>query len=367
MSDWLFSKWIGLDGLLAQQPGSFWLPRQAAEGAGKVDSVLFFIFYVSLFFFVLIAVLMFYFMIRYRRRSEQDMPAGAKKHLGLELFWTAVPIVVVAVIFYIGFKAYIDSRLEPSSSQVIYVTGQKWNWFFEYPNGYVDQELHVPVGEPIKLVMASEDVIHSLFIPAFRMKMDLVPGRYSKLWFEATETGVFPLYCAEYCGTGHSDMTTQVVVHEPGQYKKWLETASKWIDTMPPVQAGEILIFGNEQGRGGKGCDQCHYVDPEPGKAYAGPTFKDLFGHDVQFADGSSAVADEEYIRRSILEPQAEIVAGYEPVMPTYKGRITDQEVRAIIAYLRSVSEKGGQGETARTQPADGEATETQPSTQTQE
>ena len=206
------------------------------------------------------------------------------------------------------------------------VEGQKWNWSFTYPNGYVDANLHVPVDRPVQLVMSSADVIHSLYVPVFRIKQDVVPGRYSKVWFEATEPGEYDLFCAEYCGTSHSDMLALVVVHPPGEFEAWLEQASNFLETMSPVDAGRKLFQV-------RGCMQCHSMD---GSAKTGPTLLGVFGRSENMANGTTLTVDENYIRESILEPNARVVAGFEPVMPTYQGRLKDAEIMAIIEYLKA-------------------------------
>jgi cytochrome c oxidase subunit 2 len=308
--------------------GGFWLPSQGSEGAVEVDRVFGFVFWVSAFFFVLIVALMVLFVIRYRRRPGREEAEPSPRHnTPLEITWTAVPILIVIVIFIWGFKVYLDINTPPANSYEVLVTGQKWKWLFTYPNGHVDENLHVPIATPIRLVMTSEDVIHGFYIPAFRLKRDVVPGRYVKLWFQATKPGEYQIYCTQYCGTGHSDMWAKAVVHEPGGFERWLEDASNFLAKMSPAQAGERLYRT-------RGCAQCHSVD---GKAGTGPTFKMLFGHQVPLDGGKTVVADENYVRESILEPQATIVAGFQPVMPTFKGRLKDQEITAIIEYLKTL------------------------------
>ncbi len=308
--------------------GGFWLPSQGSEGAVEVDRVFGFVFWVSAFFFVLIVALMVLFVIRYRRRPGRDEAEPSPRHnTPLEITWTAVPILIVIVIFIWGFKVYLDINTPPANSYEVLVTGQKWKWLFTYPNGHVDENLHVPIATPIRLVMTSEDVIHGFYIPAFRLKRDVVPGRYVKLWFQATKPGEYQIYCTQYCGTGHSDMWAKAVVHEPGGFERWLEDASNFLAKMSPAQAGERLYRT-------RGCAQCHSVD---GKAGTGPTFKMLFGHQIPLDGGKTVVADENYVRESILEPQATIVAGFQPVMPTFKGRLKDQEITAIIEYLKTL------------------------------
>jgi cytochrome c oxidase subunit 2 len=308
------------------EDGSFWMPPQVSTVAHSVDWLFNFILAISVFFFVLIVVLMVVFVLKYRRREGEEAAPSPSHNLPLEITWTAIPVVIVIVIFFFGFKGFLDMATPPANAYEILVEGQKWNWNFTYPNGYVDANLHVPVDRPVQLVMSSADVIHSLYVPAFRIKMDLVPGRYSKAWFEATEPGEYDLFCAEYCGTSHSDMLARVVVHPPGEFEPWLEKASNFLETMSPVDAGRKLFQV-------RGCMQCHSMDGSP---KTGPTLLGVFGRVESMADGSTITVDENYIRQSILEPNAQVVAGFEPVMPTYQGRLNDAEIMAIIEYLKA-------------------------------
>lgn len=318
-----------MTGLFLSANGAM-LPPQASTVAPAVDSLFQFIFWVSAFFFLLIVGLMLAFVIRFRKRPGYQKASDAPTHnTFLELTWSGIPLVLVMVMGVWGFKVFLDINTPPANAYEIQVTGQKWKWLFTYPNGYVDEALHVPVDQPVRLVMTSEDVIHSFFVPAFRIKKDVVPGRYTKLWFRATKPGKYQVFCAEYCGTGHSDMLTSVEVHEPGGFERWLEAASNLLNTLPPAEAGRRLYQT-------RGCSQCHSTD---GTGGIGPTFKDLFGHEVALRGGERVVADENYLRESILEPMSKIVAGFEPVMPTYKGRLKDQEITAILAYIKSLSE----------------------------
>jgi cytochrome c oxidase subunit 2 len=320
---------IQLMTLLPQdKEGSFWMPPQVSTVAHHVDFLFSFILAISVFFFLLIVVVMVFFVIRYRRREGAEAEASPSHNMALELTWTIIPLVLVVVIFFFGFRGFLDMATPPANAYEVLADGQKWNWSFTYPNGYVDENLHVPVNRPIRLVMTSADVIHSLYVPAFRIKNDVVPGRYTKVWFEATEPGEYELFCAEYCGTSHSDMLALVIVHPPGEFETWLEKASNFLETMTPVEAGQKLYQV-------RGCQQCHSVD---GSAKTGPSFLGLFGRSGQMADGTTVVADENYIRESILEPANKVVAGYEPVMPTYQGRVKDAEITAIIEYLKSLS-----------------------------
>ena len=312
--------------LFAVQTDGSWMPVQASTGAPAVDRLFFFILWLSVAFFVLIVGLMVLFVVRYRRRAGRTAPDASPSHnTALELTWTIIPLILVIVIFAWGFKVFMDMSTPPGNAYEVLVTGQKWKWLFTYPNGHVDENLHVPVDTPVRLVMTSEDVIHSFYVPAFRMKKDVVPGRYTKAWFRANKTGEYQVYCAEYCGTSHSDMLSMVVVHEPGGFESWLDKAADFLNTMPPAEAGAKLVAQ-------RGCAQCHSVD---GRGGIGPSLKGVFGHQVQLVSGPPLVADEDYIRESILEPQARVVAGYQPVMPTYKGRLKDAEITAIIEYLK--------------------------------
>lgn len=307
--------------------GSFWFPMPSSSSAGAVDNLFHFILSLSAFFFVLIVGLMLIFVIRYRRRPGYTQAAASDHNTTLEIVWSVIPGLLTVLIFYRGFTGYLDQRTPPAETYEIKVNAKKWSWAFQYPNGYIDNDLHLPFGRAIKLTMTSEDVIHSVFIPAFRAKMDVVPGRYTSMWFEPTRVGEFPLLCAEYCGQKHSEMLANVVVHPSGEFEKWLETASNLLATLPPVEAGKILYTR-------RGCAQCHTTD---GTARTGPSFKGSFAQNVTFVDGSSAAMDENYIRESILDPLKKVRAGFRPVMPSYKGQLKDAEIDAIAEFIKSL------------------------------
>lgn len=314
---------------LAQEGSTFWMPSEASTGARAVDLAFYFVLWVSVFFFILIVGLMLLFVIRYRRRPGRLTAEHAPRHnLALELTWTIIPVILTAAMFAIGFRTYLDEVTPPANAYEIKVHAQKWKWSFEYPNGYIDSDLHVPLNEPVLLVMDSVDVIHSFYVPDFRVKKDIVPGRFSRLWFQATQLGEHRVFCSQYCGTGHSDMLSKVVVQQPGDFAKWLQTAAAQYASMSPAQAGADLYQR-------LGCVQCHSTDGSPG---LGPTYKEMYGRQVKLADGSAVVADENYVRESILDPQAQVVAGFQPVMPTFKGRMTDQQIGWIIEYLKTLS-----------------------------
>ena len=319
-----------LVGLLGAPGGSLFFPQRASTDAAMVDEIFHFIFLISVIFFILILGLMAVFVFKYRRREGEGPQPSASHSTSLEMVWTIIPTILVAVMFIWGFWGYMGMRQAPDDSYEIQVLAKKWAWSFMYPNGHIEPDLHVPVDRPIRLVMSSDDVIHSLYIPAFRLKMDVVPGRFTKTWFQATQTGEHQLFCAEYCGTKHSTMLAKVVVHPSGEFEKWLEEAANFLKRMTPVEGGALLVQR-------RGCAQCHSVD---GSAKVGPSFKGSFGTQQPVepvASGETVTVDENYIRESIMEPMAKVRAGYKPVMPTYKGQLKDEEIAAIIAYIKSL------------------------------
>ena len=310
---------------------TFWMPSAAATQAEVVDLLYYFLYYVSVVSFVLIMAVLVYFVFKYRAKSrgEQALSPGGHNTL-LEIGWT-LPVAVVSVfVFVVGAKGYIDMKSPPADSLEISVTGYKWAWQFTYPGGHRDPNLHVPPNRPVRLVMSSDDVLHSFFIPAFRIKQDVVPGRYTEVWFQAIESGTFQIFCTEYCGTKHSEMLAKVTVHESEKaYKEWLDSQGDILDRLPPEQAGEQLVASN-------GCTACHSLNGVKG---VGPSFKGAWGKERAFVDGTKAVMDENYVRNSILNPTGQVVAGYAPVMPTFQGKLKDREIDAIIAYLKTLKE----------------------------
>ncbi len=307
---------------------STWLPRRASTTAADVDAAWAVVFWISVFFFFLITFLVVFFAIRYRGQRGIGPREYLKHNTPLEVTWSIIPLGIVIYLFYMGFTGYLNLVTPPENTYEVQVTAQKWNWLFTYPNGHINAELHVPVNQPVRLVMSSEDVLHSFYVPDFRVKQDVVPGRYTTLWFEATETGEMDIFCTEYCGTKHSNMLSKVVVHAPGEFESWLEEASDIFKDRPLWQVGELLY--NQ-----RGCKQCHSLDGSRG---TGPSFKNLWGTQHALQDGSQVTVDENYVRESILMPQAKLTAGYEPVMPTYQGRLKDKEITAIIEYLKTLN-----------------------------
>jgi cytochrome c oxidase subunit II len=308
----------------------FWMPLDASTFAGDIDSLYDFLFWVSAVSTVLIMAVMFYFIAKYRAHSrEANELADETSHhnTALEIAWSVIPLFFCIAIFVWGFRGYVDLRTAPRDALEIHVQGQKWKWLFTYPNGHVDSDLHVPVKRDVRIIIQSVDVLHSLFIPAFRTKMDAVPGRYTDLWFHATKTGDFPIFCAEYCGTSHSDMLTHAIVHEPGGYEKWMGAILAKMDNMDPVALGGLLYEK-------QGCQTCHSTD---GSTLVGPSWKGLFGKARTFADGTNTTADENYIKNSILNPSGQVVQGFAPAMPTYQGKLNDKQLTGIIEYIKSL------------------------------
>jgi len=315
--------------LLAGGGGTFWLPESQSTFATGMDSLFYFIFWLCVFFFVLILGMAVVFLVKYRRRGDEVIVQESAHHnTFLEMIWSGIPLLLALAIFVMGFRGFIDLHTPPENAYEIQVTAQKWNWNFTYPNGYVDSELHVPSGKPVKLTMSSQDVIHSFYVPELRTKQDVVPGRYTQVWFQTKEPFEATVYCTEYCGTNHSSMQSRFVAQDPAEFDAWLQNASRWWEGMDPAEAGKVLYEK-------RGCVQCHSID---GAAGIGPTFKGSFGKVRQFADGSSGVMDENYIRQSVLEPRAKVVAGFDPVMPTFQGRLKDQEIDVLIAFIKSLS-----------------------------
>jgi cytochrome c oxidase subunit II len=300
------------------------IPDQASTIAGQVDALYYFLVAVALFFTALIFSLVIYFAIKYRRRPDGPPSQPVFEDLRLELLWTVVPLVIMMVSFTWGARLYFTMARPPADALEITVVGKQWMWKIQHPTGQREiNEFHVPVGRPIKLTMASEDVIHSFFVPAFRTKMDVVPGRYTTTWFEATTPGEFHLFCAEYCGAKHSAMIGRVVVMEPMRYQQWLSGGAV---TEPPEVAGERLYLQ-------LGCNACHRPDL---KALA-PPLEGLFGKPEKLQTGETVIVDDAYLRESILNPAAKLVAGYQPIMPPYVGRISEEGVMQIIAYIKSL------------------------------
>jgi cytochrome c oxidase subunit II len=305
-----------------QDKGSLWMPEAASSFAGEIDSLFYFVTWVSTILFVGIVAAMLFLAYRYRRSSSASRLVEPNKLI--EISWIIIPTILVLVVFNWGFKSFIKLNIAPPDSYEIRVTGSQWLWVFEYPNGtQTTNEVHVPVGRPVRMVMSSTDVLHSLFIPAFRVKMDVLPDRYTSIWFEATRAGEYHVFCTEYCGTQHSGMLATLVAQSQDEFNEWLRTAGVPED-MPLLEMGEMLYRQ-------QACNNCHSLD---GSQVIGPTFQGLYGRERQMQDGSTVTADENYLRESIIAPAAKIVAGFPPVMPDYS-RLEERQVTALIEFIK--------------------------------
>ena len=297
-------------------------PEQASSIARSVDYLYWFITAVTLFFTSVIFATIFYFMIKYRRRAPDERPAAVEGSLPLEILWTAIPTLIVAIIFVWSSSLYFRNAEPPQGAMEIFVTGKQWMWKVEHPEGQREiNELHVPLGRPVNLTMTSEDVIHDFFVPAFRVKKDVLPGRYSSLWFEPTKLGTFHLFCAQYCGAYHAGMIGSVIVVEPDEYERWLAGA---VPGESPEAAGEKLYLQD-------GCGSCHLADGTG----PGPSLLGVYSQPVKLTTGETVTADDAYTRESILAPRAKIVMGYAPIMPTFQGQLTEEQISDLIAYIR--------------------------------
>ena len=301
-------------------------PEAASAQAGQVDAVFFFMVAVTAFFSVLIATLVVVFAIKYKRKHDDEIGEPNHGSLALELLWTVIPFCITMVMFGWGAKVFFDLSRPPVNATEIYVVGKQWMWKVQHMDGMREiNELHVPVGRPVKLIMGSEDVLHSFYIPSFRVKADVIPGRYNVLWFTATKPGKYHLFCAEYCGTKHSGMIGWIYAMEPSEFQAWLGGGNT---NVTPAAAGEKLFQDFA-------CSSCHRDD---GQA-RGPQLKGLFGKSVELQGGGRVIADESYIRESIVRPQAKIVTGFPPLMPTFQGLVSEEQLLQLIAYVRSLGE----------------------------
>lgn len=308
---------------------SFWLPGKFSTMAPDIDGLFYFIYWCSVFLFVLVVTAMTFFAVRYRRRGKVGLTSNFVHNTPMEILWSVIPAIPIVVVFIWGSRDFVRLHTMPGNAVEVKVTAQKWFWTFDYPEGANSvNELVVPVSKPVKLTMSSQDVIHSLFVPGFRVKQDILPNRYTQLWFEPVAIGSFDLYCAEFCGKGHSEMIAKVKVVSDSEFVKWQDAQNKPPEGMALADWGGLLIKQ-------KGCATCHSID---GSTNTCPTLKGVFGHEVLMTDGSRVVADENYVRESILDPRAKVVNGFQPVMPTYQGVIKDRHIDAIIEYLKTLA-----------------------------
>jgi len=306
------------------EPAGFPLfPEQASTIAAGVDHMYLFLVLVAGFFSALIFILIFVFAVKYRRRSEDQKAEQIEGSLKLEIAWTVIPLLITFVMFGLGAALYVRNSRPPVNAVEVFVVGKQWMWKLQHVEGQREiDELHVPVGRPVKLTMTSEDVIHDFFVPAFRVKKDVIPGRYSTIWFQATKVGKYHLFCAQYCGAQHSGMTGWIYVMKPADYENWLSGGG-----------AESMESSGEKLFARFGCVNCHHADGSG----RGPSLAGVFGKPVQLESGETVTADEAYVRESILAPNAKIVKGYPAIMPTFQGLVSEEQLLQLIAYVKSL------------------------------
>jgi cytochrome c oxidase subunit 2 len=299
--------------------------------AGRVDTLYLTLVGIATFFSLLIAGLIVYYFVKYRRRAPDEVGARITGGMTLEVTWTVIPLLITMVLFVWGSRVYVAMARPPDEAENIYVVGKQWMWKFQHLDGQREiDELHVPVGQDVRLVMASQDVIHSFFVPALRIKQDVVPGRYETMWFRPDKVGRYHLFCSEYCGTDHAHMGGWIYVMNPRDFADWLQ-----------AQGGQqTLAAQGEQLFRSYGCSGCH----EPGGTVRAPRLEGLFGSPVPLSDGTVVTADERYVRDSILDPQAQVAAGYQPVMPTFAGQISEDDLAKLVAYIESIGPRKNGG-----------------------
>jgi len=315
-------------------------PDQASTFAWQVDYLYFYLIAVSVAFAIPIVAAVFFFVVKFREREKFATPEEMHGSIMLETVWSIIPFVISMTIFLGGAVVYYNQYRMPEDAMQVYVVGKQWMWKIQHETGQREiNELHVPVGRKIKLTMTTEDVLHDFSIPAFRTKADVVPGRYTYLWFEATKPGKYHLYCAEYCGLNHSGMGGFVYVMEQRDFDNWLQGN---VSGQTPVEQGRDL-FENKLG-----CASCHAGGPQQ----RGAKLEGIFGKDVKLVGGQTVVANEEYLRNSILNPGSQIVEGYQPIMPTFKGQVTEEQLVSLVAYIKSLSGVTGTATTPMSSPA---------------
>jgi cytochrome c oxidase subunit 2 len=299
-------------------------PPNASSVATEMDLLYAFIVAVSAFFTVLVVVLLTFFAVKYRRKHPDDVGADIHGSLVLEIIWTFIPFVLSMIMFAWGASLFYRLSRPPKGAMEVTVVGKQWMWKVEHEEGVREiNELHVPLGRDVRVTIGSEDVIHDFAIPAFRVRMDAVPGKLTTLWFQATQTGEFRIYCDQYCGTRHSAMIGMVYVMAPQDYAAWVDAGRS---TMTPVAMGAALFTQFQ-------CSTCH----KPDRTGRGPSLVGIAGQTIALGDGRSVVADDTYLRESILNSQAKVVQGYQPIMPVFQGLMTEEQVLQLVAYVKSL------------------------------
>jgi cytochrome c oxidase subunit II len=313
-------------------------PDQASTFAWEVDALYFYLLLISVIFTVIIVAGLAFFAVKYREKEKFATPEEIHGSMALEIAWSFIPFVISMTIFLGGAIIFYQQYRMPPDGMEISVVGKQWMWKLQHATGQREiNELHIPVNRNIKLTMTTEDVLHDFYVPAFRTKADVVPGRYTYLWFNATTPGRYRLYCAEYCGLNHSGMGGWVTVMEQKDFDNWLSGDNS---NLTPAQAGKDL-FENKLG-----CASCH-----AGQNQRGAKLEGLFGTDVKLASGETVKADDEYLRNSILNPSGQIVEGYQPIMPTFKGQVTEEQINSLIAYIKTLGGTAGATPAAAPQP----------------
>jgi cytochrome c oxidase subunit 2 len=319
------------------------LPDQASEYARSVDHLHYFVITTTMVAAAGVFGTAIYFFVRYRRRSDTDPTPRVSPRAIHEVLFIGVPLAFFLLWFAIGFPQFITTRTPPHDAMDVYVQGKQWMWKFAYPEGPSGLDvLRVPVGRPVRLLITSRDVIHSFYVPALRLKQDALPGRYTEAWFQADTPGRYQVFCAQYCGMGHSSMLAEVVVMPAVEFDAWFEVQRRGLagaqdsnpTAMEPVRAGSNLIREGERVAAEQGCLKCHTVD---GSRHIGPTWLDLYGRAEKLTTGKTVVADEAYLTRSMMDPGADIVAGYQNVMPTYQGKLSPPEAAAVVEFIKSL------------------------------
>jgi cytochrome c oxidase subunit II len=310
-------------------------PPVASSIAQDVDNLYFFLTAVTVFFTVLIFVLIFYFMIKYRRKSEDEQPPYIGTNMALEVTWTLIPTGLCVIMFFWAGYLYVQNSRPPNSAIEMFVIGKQWMWHIQHPEGVREiNEIHVPVGVPVKLTMTSQDVIHDFYIPAFRIKKDVLPGRYTSLWFEASEEGTYHVFCGQYCGAEHSAMIGWVYVMKPADYARWLASSGN-PSGLSMAQMGEKLFSQY-------GCISCHF----PAGGGVGPSLLGVYGHPQKLQDGRTLVVDETFLRNAITNPNSMPVPGFTPAMPSFQGQMDEEQLLQLIAYIKTL---GSQERTSET------------------
>ena len=338
------------------------LPEQASDYARRVDHLHFFVIITTMLAATGVFATALFFFVKYRRRSDTDPTPAVHPRLVHEVFFVAVPLSLFLLWFAIGFPQFVELQRPPQGAMDVYVQGKKWMWKFAYPGGPSSLDsLRVPAGRPVRLLITSRDVIHSFYVPALRVKQDALPGRYTQTWFTAERPGRYEIFCAEYCGLGHSAMLGELVVMPAAEFDDWVAQQRRGlalaVDAAPVpgdgVRPGSSLTEEGRRIAAEQGCLKCHTLD---GTRHIGPTWADLYGKTERLQGGKTVVADEGYLTKSMMDPSADIVAGYQNVMPTFQGKLSPPEIAAIVEFIKSL------GSTAvRSGPSEGPVYESIP------